>query len=102
MARRPPAFERNVGAVRHLQTRTASTPESPSPRLCLTGWPCTGLGRARPWTHAGGLTKFEPGGRRQRLTVRGADITDAIEHGRRIRASQELYGMTSPVSTGYR
>ena len=64
MARRPPAFVRNVAAVRHLNIAHGLYPREPLPgalldRLAahLSGSVALGQGR----TYAGGLTKFEPG-----------------------------------------
>ena len=64
MARRPPAFVRNVAAVRHLNIAHGLYPRESLPgalldRLAahLSGSVALGQGR----TYAGGLTKFEPG-----------------------------------------
>ena len=80
MARRPPAFVRNVGAVRHLNIAHGLYPREPLPgavldRLAAYLRSSVALGQGR--TYAGGLTKFEPG-EMERLTVPWADITDAI------------------------
>ncbi|HEV8238919.1 MAG TPA: N-6 DNA methylase [Thermoanaerobaculia bacterium] len=63
MARRPPAFVRNLAAVRHINVAHGLYPREPLPDAILDGLVaflsrCTRqeLGR----TYAGGLTKFEP------------------------------------------
>jgi hypothetical protein len=80
MARRPPAFVRNVGKVRHLNIAHGLYPREPLPgavldRLAAYLRSSVALGQGR--TYAGGLTKFEPG-EMERLTVPWADITDAV------------------------
>jgi hypothetical protein len=76
MARRPPAFVRNVAGVRHLNIAHGLYPREPLPgalldRLAahLRGSVTLGQGR----TYAGGLTKFEPG-EMERLPVPWAEI----------------------------
>ena len=80
MARRPPAFVRNVAGARHLNIAHGLYPREPLPgavldRLAAYLRSSVALGQGR--TYAGGLTKFEPG-EMERLTVPWADITDAI------------------------
>lgn len=64
MARRPPAFVRNAGAVRHLNIAHGLYPREPVPgtaldRLAAHLRRSVALSQGR--TYAGGLTKFEPG-----------------------------------------
>jgi adenine-specific DNA-methyltransferase len=64
MARRPPAFVRNLAGARHVNIAHGLYPREPLPPAALDGLAAylrrsvsTGQGR----TYAGGLTKFEPG-----------------------------------------
>jgi hypothetical protein len=64
MARRPPAFVRNLCAARHLNIAHGLYPREPLAETALRGLLAylrnnvsTSAGR----TYAGGLTKFEPG-----------------------------------------
>jgi adenine-specific DNA-methyltransferase len=64
MARRPPAFVRNLAGARHVNIAHGLYPREPLPAAALDGLAAylrrsvtTGQGR----TYAGGLTKFEPG-----------------------------------------
>jgi len=64
MARRPPAFVRNVAGARHVNIAHGLYPREPLPLAALDGLAAylrrsvtPGQGR----TYAGGLTKFEPG-----------------------------------------
>jgi hypothetical protein len=64
MARRPPAFVRNVAGARHVNIAHGLYPREPLPPAALDGLAAylrrsvtPGQGR----TYAGGLTKFEPG-----------------------------------------
>jgi hypothetical protein len=80
MARRPPAFVRNVAGARHLNIAHGLYPREPLPgaaldRLAAYLRSSVALGQGR--TYAGGLTKFEPG-EMERLTVPWERITDAI------------------------
>jgi hypothetical protein len=64
MARRPPAFVRNIAGVRHLNIAHGLYPREPLPgpvldRLAAYLRGSVSLGQGR--TYAGGLTKFEPG-----------------------------------------
>lgn len=76
MARRPPAFVRNLAGARHLNIAHGLYPREPLPpavldRLAahLRGSVTPGQGR----TYAGGLTKFEPG-EMERLPVPGPGL----------------------------
>jgi hypothetical protein len=80
MARRPPAFVRNVAGVRHLNIAHGLYPREPLPgavldRLAAYLRSSVALGQGR--TYAGGLTKFEPG-EMERLAVPWEHITDAV------------------------
>jgi adenine-specific DNA-methyltransferase len=64
MARRPPAFVRNLAGARHVNIAHGLYPREPLPSAALDGLAAylrrsvtAGQGR----TYAGGLTKFEPG-----------------------------------------
>jgi adenine-specific DNA-methyltransferase len=64
MARRPPAFVRNIGGVRHLNIAHGLYPREPVPGAALDRLAAhlrcsVAIGQGR--TYAGGLTKFEPG-----------------------------------------
>ncbi|MBO0807390.1 MAG: class I SAM-dependent methyltransferase, partial [Actinobacteria bacterium] len=76
MARRPPAFVRNLAGARHLNIAHGLYPREPlSPAVLdrlaahLRGSVTPGQGR----TYAGGLTKFEPG-EMERLPVPGPGL----------------------------
>jgi len=76
MARRPPAFVRNLAGVRHLNIAHGLYPREPLPgevldRLAAHLSRSVALGQGR--TYAGGLTKFEPG-EMERLPVPWDDI----------------------------
>jgi adenine-specific DNA-methyltransferase len=80
MARRPPAFVRNVAGVRHLNIAHGLYPRelltgAVLDRLAAYLRSSVALGQGR--TYAGGLTKFEPG-EMERLTVPWERIADAI------------------------
>jgi methylase of polypeptide subunit release factors len=63
MARRPPAFVRNLAAARHINIAHGLYPRDPlSSRVldALARYLSTGVTRAQGRTYAGGLTKFEP------------------------------------------
>lgn len=81
MARRPPAFVRNLAGARHLNIAHGLYPREPLPpavldRLAahLRGSVTPGQGR----TYAGGLTKFEPG-EMERLPVPGPGLLTGQE-----------------------
>jgi hypothetical protein len=83
MARRPPAFVRNLAAARHINIAHGLYPRQPLPaavldRLAaaLRATVVTGHGR----TYAGGLTKFEPG-EMERLGVPGPGLLTLAEPG---------------------
>jgi hypothetical protein len=76
MARRPPAFVRNIAGVRHLNIAHGLYPREPLPgavldRLAAHLRRSVALGQGR--TYAGGLTKFEPR-EMERLPVPWDDI----------------------------
>jgi len=80
MARRPPAFVRNLAGVRHLNIAHGLYPREPLPgvvldRLAAYLRSSVALGQGR--TYAGGLTKFEPS-EMERLPVPWERITDAV------------------------
>ena len=64
MARRPPAFVRNLAGARHVNIAHGLYPRGPLPPAALDGlaaclrWSAT---TRQGRTYAGGLTKFEPG-----------------------------------------
>jgi adenine-specific DNA-methyltransferase len=63
MARRPPAFVRNLASARHINIAHGLYPRQPLPggvldRLAAALRASVGVGQGR--TYAGGLTKFEP------------------------------------------
>jgi hypothetical protein len=63
MARRPPAFVRNVARARHINIAHGLYPRDPIPQDLLDAYArclSTGTSRADGRTYAGGLTKFEP------------------------------------------
>jgi adenine-specific DNA-methyltransferase len=63
MARRPPAFVRNLAAARHINIAHGLYPRDPlSARVldALAQYLSTAVTRAQGRTYAGGLTKFEP------------------------------------------
>lgn len=79
MARRPPAFVRNLAGARHVNIAHGLYPVQPLSPLALDGLAAylrgsvtAGQGR----TYAGGLTKFEPG-EMERLPVPGPDLLPA-------------------------
>ena len=64
MARRPPAFVRNLAGARHVNTAHGPYPVQPLPPLALDGLAAflrESVTRCQGRTYAGGLTKFEPG-----------------------------------------
>jgi hypothetical protein len=76
MARRPPAFVRNIAGVRHLNIAHGLYPREPLAdavldRLAAHLGSSVALGQGR--TYAGGLTKFEPG-EMERLLVPWEEI----------------------------
>jgi hypothetical protein len=63
MARRPPAFVRNLAAARHINIAHGLYPRDPLTDEILTRLACylsTGTNLHSGRTYAGGLTKFEP------------------------------------------
>ncbi len=63
MARRPPAFVRNVAGARHLNIAHGLYPREPLPDAALdalSAWLRQGVRTSAGRTYAGGLTKFEP------------------------------------------
>ncbi len=80
MARRPPAFVRNLAGARHVNIAHGLYPREPLPPRALDALAAhlrrtvtAGQGR----TYAGGLTKFEPG-EMERLPVPGPDLLAAV------------------------
>ena len=64
MARRPPAFVRNLAGARHVNIAHGLYPREPLPPAALDGLAAYLRGSVTPGqgrTYAGGLTKFEPG-----------------------------------------
>jgi hypothetical protein len=64
MARRPPAFVRNLAGARHVNIAHGLYPREPLPPVALDGLAAYLRGsvtRGQGRTYAGGLTKFEPG-----------------------------------------
>ncbi len=64
MARRPPAFVRNLAGARHVNIAHGLYPRAPLPPAALDGlaaFLCRSVTLAQGRTYAGGLTKFEPG-----------------------------------------
>jgi hypothetical protein len=76
MARRPPAFVRNLAGARHINIAHGIYPRDPLPPAVLDALArhlaaTTSLHQGR--TYAGGLTKFEPR-EMERLLVPGPEI----------------------------
>src|SRR5262249_22133141 len=64
MARRPPAFVRNLAGARHVNIAHGLYPREPLPPAALDGLAAylrRSVTPAQGRTYAGGLTKFEPG-----------------------------------------
>jgi len=64
MARRPPAFVRNLAGARHVNIAHGLYPREPLPSAALDGLAACLRWSVTTWqgrTYAGGLTKFEPG-----------------------------------------
>jgi hypothetical protein len=64
MARRPPAFVRNLAGARHVNIAHGLYPRDPLPPAALDGlaaYLCRSVTSGQGRTYAGGLTKFEPG-----------------------------------------
>jgi hypothetical protein len=64
MARRPPAFVRNLAGARHVNIAHGLYPREPLPPAALDGlaaYLCRSVTPGQGRTYAGGLTKFEPG-----------------------------------------
>ena len=79
MARRPPAFVRNLASARHLNIAHGLYPrESLNERVLseLVAYLAVGTNVIDGRTYAGGLTKFEPG-EMERLFVPGPDLLEA-------------------------
>jgi predicted RNA methylase len=63
MARRPPAFVRNLCAARHINIAHGLYPRDPMPDAlldALAAWLRANVAQSAGRTYAGGLTKFEP------------------------------------------
>lgn len=83
MARRPPAFVRNLAGARHVNIAHGLYPVQPLPPLALDGLAAFLRGTVSPEqgrTYAGGLTKFEPG-EMERLPVPAPDMLPAYAPG---------------------
>jgi adenine-specific DNA-methyltransferase len=79
MARRPPAFVRNLAGARHVNIAHGLYPVQALPPLALDGLAAFLRGSVSPEqgrTYAGGLTKFEPG-EMERLPVPAPDTLPA-------------------------
>jgi len=79
MARRPPAFVRNLAGARHVNIAHGLYPREPLPPAALDGLAAylrRSVTRAQGRTYAGGLTKFEPG-EMERLPVPAPDLLPA-------------------------
>lgn len=79
MARRPPAFVRNLAGARHLNIAHGLYPREPLPAAVLDALAaalrsCVAVSQGR--TYAGGLTKFEPR-EMERLPVPGLALLNA-------------------------
>src|SRR5207244_11429585 len=64
MARRPPAFVRNLAGARHVNIAHGLYPREPLPSAALDGLAAylrRSVTPAQGRTYSGGLTKFEPG-----------------------------------------
>ncbi|HEY7362451.1 MAG TPA: hypothetical protein VH642_16665 [Streptosporangiaceae bacterium] len=76
MARRPPAFVRNLAGARHVNIAHGLYPREPLPPAALDGLAAylrRSVTRGQGRTYAGGLTKFEPG-EMERLPVPDPDL----------------------------
>ena len=79
MARRPPAFVRNLAGARHVNIAHGLYPREPLPPAVLDGLAAylrRSVSRGQGRTYAGGLTKFEPG-EMERLPVPAPDLLPA-------------------------
>ena len=79
MARRPPAFVRNLAGARHVNIAHGLYPREPLPLDRLDGLAAylrRSVTRGRGALYAGGLTKFEPG-EMERLPVPAPDLLPA-------------------------
>jgi hypothetical protein len=78
MARRPPAFVRNLAGARHINIAHGLYPRDPlSPGVldALARYLSSAVTRAQGRTYAGGLTKFEPK-EMERLLVPAATLLE--------------------------
>jgi hypothetical protein len=76
MARRPPAFVRNLAGARHVNIAHGLYPREPLPAAALDGLAAflrRSVSPRQGRTYAGGLTKFEPG-EMERLPVPAPDL----------------------------
>ncbi len=76
MARRPPAFVRNLCSARHINIAHGLYPRAPLPEPALDAlarYLRTGVATGEGRTYAGGLTKFEPR-EMERLLVPGPEL----------------------------
>lgn len=83
MARRPPAFVRNLAGARHINIAHGMYPrERLSPRLldALAAYLSAATTRGEGRTYAGGLTKFEPR-EMERILVPPPDVLERLSNG---------------------
>lgn len=83
MARRPPAFVRNLAGARHINIAHGLYPrECLSPRMldALAGYLSAATTRGDGRTYAGGLTKFEPR-EMERILVPPVDVLGRLANG---------------------
>lgn len=83
MARRPPAFVRNLAGARHVNIAHGLYPREPLPPAALDGLAAylrRSVSPAQGRTYAGGLTKFEPG-EMERLPVPAPELLPAYAQG---------------------
>jgi hypothetical protein len=76
MARRPPAFVRNLAEARHINIAHGLYPRDPMPTVVMDGlarWLSQGVSLTEGRAYAGGLTKFEPR-EMERLRVPPRDV----------------------------
>lgn len=77
MARRPPAFVRNLAAARHINIAHGLYPRDPLPSGVLDAlarYLSTAVTKSQGRTYAGGLTKFEPKEMERLLVPSPADL----------------------------
>jgi adenine-specific DNA-methyltransferase len=104
MARRPPAFVRNLAGARHVNIAHGLYPRAPLPPAALDGlaaFLCRSVTLAQGRTYAGGLTKFEPGEMERLLVPEPALLPghagEAGRPGQRGRAANAPAGQIQPL-----